>query len=102
MSDWIHIESDERHITREKKKARELRKTNWWKRKISEGKCYYCKQHFDPKALTMDHKIPLSRGGKSKKGNLVPSCKKCNNEKKYLTPFEMELEQLRDEKENNG
>ncbi len=40
--------------------------------------------------LTMDHLIPLSRGGKSKKGNLVPACKECNNKKKYLLPLEWE------------
>jgi O-acetyl-ADP-ribose deacetylase (regulator of RNase III) len=38
----------------------------------------------------MDHILPVIRGGKSTKGNVVPSCKKCNREKKYLLPFEME------------
>ncbi|HEY1234326.1 MAG TPA: hypothetical protein VGH22_13195 [Candidatus Binatia bacterium] len=28
------------------------------------------------------------RGGKSTKGNLVPSCKACNSERKYRLPFE--------------
>ncbi|HEX2928549.1 MAG TPA: HNH endonuclease, partial [Candidatus Binatia bacterium] len=32
--------------------------------------------------------IPIIRGGKSTKGNLVPSCKKCNSERKYHLPFE--------------
>jgi 5-methylcytosine-specific restriction endonuclease McrA len=40
--------------------------------------------------LTMDHLVPLSRGGKSKKGNLVPACKECNSKKKYLLPIEWE------------
>ncbi len=39
----------------------------------------------------MDHIVPLSRGGKSTKGNLVVSCKSCNNNKKYYTPAEIVL-----------
>jgi hypothetical protein len=34
--------------------------------------------------LTMDHVVPLARGGKSTKGNVVPACKPCNNKKKQL------------------
>lgn len=78
------------HINREKQKARDLRKTPWWKRKIQEGICYYCKMTFPPVELTMDHKIPLSRGGMSEKINIVPACKECNNKKKYLLPTEWE------------
>ncbi|PKN63970.1 MAG: hypothetical protein CVU57_16985 [Deltaproteobacteria bacterium HGW-Deltaproteobacteria-15] len=59
-------------------------------RKIGEGVCYYCRQKVGVKNLTMDHVIPLSRGGKSLKGNIVPCCKECNNKKKYLIPVEWE------------
>ena len=45
----------------------------------------------------MDHVVPLARGGKSNKGNIVPCCKSCNNDKKYLTPAEMLLKKIRDE-----
>jgi 5-methylcytosine-specific restriction endonuclease McrA len=38
----------------------------------------------------MDHIVALSRGGKSTKGNVVPSCKACNSKKKYLLPIEWE------------
>ena len=38
--------------------------------------------------LTMDHLVPLSRGGRSTKDNLVPSCKSCNNKKKTMLPVE--------------
>ena len=41
--------------------------------------------------LTMDHIVPISRGGKSKRGNLVPACKKCNVNKKYYTSAEIIL-----------
>lgn len=40
----------------------------------------------------MDHVLPIIRGGKSTKGNIVPCCKKCNEEKKYKLPFDLEAE----------
>ena len=36
----------------------------------------------------MDHVVPVARGGRSTRGNVVPACKPCNNEKKLLTPAE--------------
>ncbi|WP_423303675.1 HNH endonuclease [Deferribacter thermophilus] len=82
------IEVDEKFIKREKQKARELRKKQWWKNKLAEGKCYYCGKSFSPKELTMDHIVPIIRGGKTTKGNVVPACKDCNNKKKYMLPIE--------------
>lgn len=79
---------DERELKKQKAKARELRNSQWWKRKLSKGECYYCKESFSPSTLTMDHVVPISRGGKSSKGNLVPACKNCNNKKKNLLPME--------------
>jgi 5-methylcytosine-specific restriction endonuclease McrA len=38
----------------------------------------------------MDHIVPISRGGKSTKGNVAPCCKECNNAKKHLLPMEWE------------
>jgi len=77
-------------INREKEKARRLRESAWWKRKIEKGICHYCHRNVGRAFLTMDHVVPLSRGGKSSKGNIVPSCKECNNKKKYLLPIEWE------------
>jgi len=92
--DWIEIQTDKSHVLREKKKAAELRKTNWWQNIIRLGLCHYCRKEFKPEEITMDHILPLSRGGKSTKGNIVPCCKECNNNKKYLTPVEMILKEL--------
>ena len=36
----------------------------------------------------MDHVVPVARGGRSTKGNVVASCKACNTRKKLLTPAE--------------
>ena len=61
MTDMFYI--DEALIRKEKARARELRKTGWWKKKIASGICCYCGKRFSPDKLTMDHVVPLSRGG---------------------------------------
>ena len=90
MSADFFITVDDAHIKREKAKAREIRDSQWWKRKRSVGICYYCSRKFRPVELTMDHLIPIVRGGKSVQGNIVPACKECNSKKKYLLPAEWE------------
>ncbi|MFH2060591.1 MAG: HNH endonuclease [Pseudomonadota bacterium] len=82
--------NDDSFLKKERNKARLLRATQWWKRKRSTGICHYCQQRFSPKELTMDHVIPVARGGKSEKFNLVPCCKTCNTKKKQLLPVEWE------------
>ena len=86
------VEVSEKQIRRERQKARELRASQWWKRKRATGICHHCGQKFLPKELTMDHLIPVIRGGKSTRGNLVPACKKCNADRKYRLPFEEEAQ----------
>ncbi len=92
--DWIEIEKDDAHVARERKKARELRNSAWWKGELAKGICHYCGKKFPPEELTMDHIVPVVRGGKSTRGNVVVCCKECNNAKKYLTPAEIELKKL--------
>ena len=77
-------------LKRQRAKARELRQSQWWKRRISTGVCYYCRRHVGPKALTLDHIVPLGRGGASTRGNVVPACKDCNTRKQSLLPVEWE------------
>ena len=77
-------------LKRERTKARELRDSQWWKRRLAKGTCHYCGRSTLPKDLTMDHIVPVSRGGKSTKGNVVPCCKECNTAKKQLLPMEWE------------
>lgn len=100
MSYEIDIVTEE-ELRREKEKARSLRRTHWWNRKIQGGLCYYCHRKVGREQLTMDHVVPLSRGGKSKKGNIVPACKECNNKKRSLLPIEWE-EYLRTLDMNSG
>ena len=81
----------EERFRKEKAKGRKLRQSQWWKEKVSKGVCHYCAGEFTPVSLTMDHIVPIARGGKSTKGNVVPSCKKCNTTKKYYTSAEIIL-----------
>ena len=81
---------DETDIKRERQKARQLRASQWWKRRLAKGICHYCGCSTPPKELTMDHIVPIARGGRSIKGNVVPACKKCNTAKKQLLAMEWE------------
>jgi 5-methylcytosine-specific restriction enzyme A len=80
--------TDPARLKREREKARELRKTAWWKQRIAPGLCHYCERKFKPSQLTMDHVLPLARGGTSAKTNLVPACAECNRDKKLATPVD--------------
>ncbi len=82
------VEVDAEAVQREKRKARELRESQWWKNRRGEGVCYYCRLRFPARELTMDHIVPIVRGGKSSKSNIVPCCKSCNSKKHYLLPAE--------------
>jgi len=50
--------------------------------------CYYC---IHP-VMTVDHVIPLTRGGTHWEGNLVPACRSCNSSKWERTYMEWRLE----------
>lgn len=56
-----------------------------------DGKCFYCGEliysSFD-KELHVDHKIPLSRGGKNDISNIALACSKCNLSKHTQTAEE--------------
>ncbi len=82
---------DDIFLKKERAKARKLRNTQWWKRRRSTGICHYCSKTFAPSELTMDHIIPLVRGGRSEKFNLVPCCKSCNTKKQQLLPCEWDV-----------
>jgi len=55
-----------------------------------EHRCAYCSRS-DVK-LTMDHVIPVSKGGKHTADNIVPACKSCNSRKgnRFIFPVSME------------
>jgi len=87
MSEWWTPAAPEA-LRRERTRSRELRQSPWWKRRIADGVCFYCRARVGRLALTMDHVVPLGRGGKGVRGNVVPACKDCNTRKKSLLPVE--------------
>jgi len=59
------------------------------------GKCHYCcrpmtkrKDKRGPATATVDHLMPISRGGETRRKNLKLACAKCNTEKGALTEAE--------------
>jgi len=86
----------EEQLKRERQKTRELRRSQWWRNRIAQGVCHYCGQNVAPNDLTLDHVVPLVRGGRTSKGNCVAACKECNSQKQSLLPTEWEayLERL--------
>lgn len=49
-----------------------------------DGQCAYCRKP----ATTWDHVVPISRGGNSTPGNVVPCCMSCNSSKNNLDLYE--------------
>ncbi len=94
--------TDPARLKREREKARKLRQSAWWQAKLRAGLCHYCGQKFKPAELTMDHVVPLARGGVSAQSNLVPACKACNSGKKLSTPAEDAFAQLERERRERG
>ncbi len=64
-------------------------------RKRDENTCQYCGQRTEPARLTIDHVMPLSRGGETSWENCVLACRRCNNRKGSLTPSEARMKLLR-------
>jgi 5-methylcytosine-specific restriction endonuclease McrA len=85
---WIEISAEE--LRREREKARELRRSQWWRNRVATGICHYCGRQVSPAELTLDHIVPLVRGGRSTRGNCVAACKTCNSAKQDLLPTEWE------------
>jgi len=54
-----------------------------------EFECVYCGDK--SKLLTVDHVVPLSKGGKSTFENCVAACKKCNAKKSNRLPSEASM-----------
>ena len=87
--------ANERYITSQKGKAKKRR--DYARRKaalvksrpvtaedwleilaLHKNRCHYCRKR---RVLTIDHVIPLSKGGKHLKENIVPACRSCNSTK---------------------
>lgn len=84
-------DTDPKRIKREREKAQKIKRTQWWLNQLNRGICHYCQKKFKASQLTMDHVVPLARGGMSTHGNLVPACHPCNRNKRLETPVDQIL-----------
>lgn len=64
--------------------------TRDWSRLVQRygGRCFYCEVEAP---MTMDHVVPISRGGTHSIGNLLPACAKCNSSKRHRTVMEWRM-----------
>lgn len=66
--------------------------SDWQKRiEFFENKCAYCRRKLTslgPRQRSIDHFIPLTRGGGHILENLVPACVRCNCSKNNKMPWE--------------
>lgn len=75
-----------KYISLHKKDEIKLNRNNLFLR--DDQQCQYCLKHFQRSQLTIDHVMPISRGGPHKWTNVVTACAKCNNKKGSQTPEE--------------
>jgi len=55
------------------------------------SQCQYCGKKFRSEELTIDHIVPISKGGRDKWQNVVAACKKCNNKKGSHLPQDIAM-----------
>ena len=82
-----------------------------WRRSIKEHfdcTCVYCGGTYELNELTLDHVIPRSFGGEDLSSNLVPACRKCNQEKgsqhwkSFISQFNNPVRELIIQEHTNG
>lgn len=67
-----------------------------------EWKCFYCDKTFTVKTRTLDHIIPLSKGGRHHISNLIPCCRSCNRFKNArIYPIWDGIKKLSEEKQKH-
>ena len=59
------------------------------------NRCQYCGKKFETKDLTLDHVIPVTRGGRTTWDNIVSSCVPCNTRKGGRLPNEVDMRPIR-------
>lgn len=58
-------------------------------KKLYTSPCFYCGSLFD---ITIDHIVPISKGGHHSIGNLASACKSCNSSKKDKLLIQWKME----------
>ncbi len=60
-----------------------------------EHRCQYCSVKFTERELTLDHVLPVVRGGRKTWENIVAACMRCNQRKSDRRPEEVGMKLLR-------
>lgn len=55
-----------------------------WREELLREPCAYC----GAPATSVDHFVPITRGGKTEPGNIVPACGPCNSSKRDADPMD--------------
>lgn len=58
-------------------------------------RCAYCLTHLPLTRMQVEHVVPLSRGGRNDRTNILPACGPCNAEKSDRTPNEWDADRIR-------
>ncbi len=64
-------------------------KDNIWIR--DDGECQYCSKKLERRKFTLDHVLPISKGGKTSWTNIVACCQECNTYKRDMTLKESKM-----------
>lgn len=104
--EWGRRNKEKRKVARDKWRAKNTERTNYlrrlyhYRKKNAAGTvslqeiqkmyrelpvCPYCNQR---PSNTVDHVVPLSRGGTNDESNLIPACVSCNSQKGAKTLWE--------------
>lgn len=78
---WVRLDSSDR-IVREKRRV-----TFMEIQALKKDPCFWC----GGPGGTVDHVIPIARGGRHAIGNLVGCCEPCNNAKGDMLPIEFKI-----------
>lgn len=84
-----HVYLNQKH----RRRSRELEAfvedcTDTIQKLMASTQCHWCHKDFAGNKVTIDHVIPLSRGGKHRRDNLVAACQSCNSSKSDKLPNE--------------
>ena len=85
IKDELELNSQAQKVCKRKSFGTEIRKTVYRK---SKGHCCLCGNFVDYDEFTVDHIVPLAKGGTNDINNLQCACKVCNNIKTDVLPNE--------------
>lgn len=60
--------------------------------RVCSRRCVYCGQSVESCSATLDHVLPVARGGRHEPGNIVCACKGCNQLKGDMLPLQFFFE----------